>query len=250
MGVEYIAVIAEEDYHAFSILVSTPLPREYDMWLRVRERGRLRAIQERGADFIEVEVRPEEFGAYCKSLKKPDFSITALDRCAHAKAIGQSRGPAFFAGRRAGNWLVGLLVTGLLTLAVNSVNAASFDCLSSAAAVREADPKAWPTWTLRAPGHEGSKCWYAATRSAGRDHQQEITIKRPTLDTEEALAAPQDTYGFAPRLLSEVMPREVTPSALPDLAASFAERFSAAYWGSSNTEPAGTRTFSGIYSSK
>jgi hypothetical protein len=41
MGIEYVAVIAEEDYHAFKILVSTPLPREYEMWLRVRERGKL-----------------------------------------------------------------------------------------------------------------------------------------------------------------------------------------------------------------
>jgi hypothetical protein len=230
MSVEYIAVIAEEDYHAFRILVSTPLPREYDMWLRVRERGRLRIIQERDASVVELEVRPEEFGAYCKSLKKPDFSITALDRCAHAKAIGQSRSPAFFAGRRAGNWLVGLLVTGLLTLAVNSVNAASIDCLSSAAAVREADPKAWPTWTLRAPSHEGSKCWYAATRSTSHDHQQGTTIKRPTLETEEAVASPQETYGFAP-LLSEVAPREVMPLLVSDSPASFAERFSAVFEG-------------------
>jgi hypothetical protein len=229
MGFEYIAVIAEEDYHAFRILVSTPLPREYDMWLRVRERGRLRIIQERDAS-VELEVRPEEFGAYCKSLKKPDFSITALDRCAHAKAIGQSRSPAFFAGRRAGNWLVGLLVTGLLALAVNSVNAASIDCLSSAAAVREADPKAWPTWTLRAPGHEGSKCWYAATRSTSHDHQQGTTIKRPTLETEEAVASPQETYGFAP-LLSEVAPREVMPLLVSDSPSSFAVRFSAVFEG-------------------
>jgi hypothetical protein len=247
MGVEYIAVIAEEDYHAFRILVSTPLPRDYDMWLRVRERGRFRTIQERDVSVVEVEVRPEEFGAYCKSLKKADFSIASLDRCAHAKAIGQSRSPAFFAGRRAGNWSVGLLVTGLLALAVNSVKAASIDCLSSAAAVREADPKAWPTWTLRAPGHEGNKCWYAAPRSVGHDHPQGTTIKRPTLETEEGVAGPEDIYGFAPRLLSEVVPREVTPSALPDLAASFAERFSAAYGGSSNTEPAGTRPFTGMY---
>ena len=32
MGIEYIAAIAEEDYDAFKMLVSTPLPREYDMW--------------------------------------------------------------------------------------------------------------------------------------------------------------------------------------------------------------------------
>src|SRR6516165_7344356 len=69
MSIEYIAVIADEDYDAFKILVSTPLPREYDMWLRVRERGKLRAMQERDAVCVEVEVRPEEFGAYCKGLK-------------------------------------------------------------------------------------------------------------------------------------------------------------------------------------
>jgi hypothetical protein len=91
MGIEYIAVIAEEDYHAFKILVSTPLPREYEMWLRVRERGKLRGMQERGAVFVEVEVRPEEFGVFCKSLKRPDYSITALDRCARAKGIAEGR---------------------------------------------------------------------------------------------------------------------------------------------------------------
>jgi hypothetical protein len=54
MGIEYIAVIAEDDYHAFKILVSTTLPREYEMWLRVRERGKLRAIRERAAALVEV----------------------------------------------------------------------------------------------------------------------------------------------------------------------------------------------------
>src|SRR6516165_9264911 len=78
MSIEYIAVIADEDYHAFKILVSTPLPREYDMWLRVRERGKLRAVEERDVVVVEVQVRPEEFGPYCKGLKRPDFSITAL----------------------------------------------------------------------------------------------------------------------------------------------------------------------------
>jgi hypothetical protein len=94
MGVEYVAVIAEDDYHAFKILVSTPLPREYDMWLRVRERGKLRAIEERDAVVVEVQVRPEEFGAYCKGLKRPDFSIRALDRCARAKGIAEGWMPA------------------------------------------------------------------------------------------------------------------------------------------------------------
>ena len=94
MGVEYVAVIAEEDYHAFKILVSTPLPREYNMWLCVRERGKLRAMLERDAVTVEVQVYPEEFGAYCKGLKRPDFSITALDRCARANSIAEGLTPS------------------------------------------------------------------------------------------------------------------------------------------------------------
>ena len=32
MGIEYIAIIAQEDCDALKMQVSTPLPREYDMW--------------------------------------------------------------------------------------------------------------------------------------------------------------------------------------------------------------------------
>jgi outer membrane lipoprotein-sorting protein len=32
-------------------------------------------------------------------------------------------------------------------------------------------PGGWPTWTLRAPGHEGTRCWYAAARPRGSDHR-------------------------------------------------------------------------------
>ena len=101
MDIEYIAVIAEEDYHAYKILVSTSLPREYEMWLRVRERGKFRAIQERSAVIVDVAVRPEEFGAYCKSLKRADFSITALDRCARQKGIAEGRTPPVLASQNA-----------------------------------------------------------------------------------------------------------------------------------------------------
>src|SRR5229473_2513847 len=38
-------------------------------------------------------------------------------------------------------------------------------CFPSASAVRQNHPGGWPSWTLRAPGHEGTKCWYAATRT-------------------------------------------------------------------------------------
>jgi hypothetical protein len=69
------------------------------MWLRVRERGKLRAVTERAAVITEVELSPQEFGAYCKGLKKPDFSIAALDRCAREKGIAQSLGPIVSARR-------------------------------------------------------------------------------------------------------------------------------------------------------
>jgi hypothetical protein len=49
-------------------------------------------------------------------------------------------------------------------------DANAFVCLPSAEAVKEGDPTAWPSWTLRAPGFEGKKCWYASTRGAAHDH--------------------------------------------------------------------------------
>src|SRR5579864_7209397 len=94
MAIEYIAFITEEDYRAFRILVTTPLPRDYEMWLRVRETGKLRTIAERAAEVLQVQVSPEEFGAYCKGLKRTDFSIAALDRCARDKALAQERNAA------------------------------------------------------------------------------------------------------------------------------------------------------------
>jgi hypothetical protein len=86
MDVEYIAAISEDDYETFKAVVTTELPRDYEMWLRVRERGKLRALNEGVANVIEVEVTPGEFDAYCRRLKRPDFSIASLDLCALEKA--------------------------------------------------------------------------------------------------------------------------------------------------------------------
>jgi hypothetical protein len=44
-------------------------------------------------------------------------------------------------------------------------------CLASASEVRDKHPEAWPSWTLRAPGHQGTKCWYAATRATAHDRR-------------------------------------------------------------------------------
>jgi hypothetical protein len=36
----------------------------------------------------------------------------------------------------------------------------------------------WPSWTLRAPGHEGTVCWYAATRPKESDHRPRTSDHR------------------------------------------------------------------------
>ena len=43
-------------------------------------------------------------------------------------------------------------------------------CFPSASAVLQNYLGGWPTWTLRAPGHEGTMCWYAGVRPRGSDH--------------------------------------------------------------------------------
>jgi hypothetical protein len=43
-------------------------------------------------------------------------------------------------------------------------------CFASPSAVRQDHPDAWPSWTLRALGHEGTKCWYPTTRTLAHDH--------------------------------------------------------------------------------
>jgi hypothetical protein len=91
MGIEYIAGIKEHDYQTFRILLTTSLPRDYQMWRRVRDRGKFRARNERGTVLIEILISPMEFGEYCRGLKRRDFSIASLDRCARAKAFARKR---------------------------------------------------------------------------------------------------------------------------------------------------------------
>jgi hypothetical protein len=56
-------------------------------------------------------------------------------------------------------------------------------CFTSASAALQNHPGGWPTWTLKAAGHEGTMCWYAAARPRGSDHRRGGT-------TENGLAAP------------------------------------------------------------
>jgi hypothetical protein len=62
-------------------------------------------------------------------------------------------------------------------------------CFPSASAVRENHPLAWPSWTLRAAGHENTRCWYAATRIRAHHNRSEMRRKE-TVPTTEKLEGP------------------------------------------------------------
>jgi hypothetical protein len=47
---------------------------------------------------------------------------------------------------------------------LSTANQHDASCFPSASAVLRNHPGGRPTWTLRAPGHEGTQCWYAAAR--------------------------------------------------------------------------------------
>jgi hypothetical protein len=87
MSIEYCAAIAEDDYETFRALLTTILPSNYEMWLRVRARGKARAFKERSVVLREIDISPQQFHSFCTRMKKPDFSIATLDRCAREKAL-------------------------------------------------------------------------------------------------------------------------------------------------------------------
>ena len=72
---------------------------------------------------------------------------------------------------------VGLLI-GALALWALSASARDLTCFQSADAVRRQYPDAWPSWTLRAAGQEGRKCWYASTRASASDHKNLVAVDR------------------------------------------------------------------------
>src|SRR5258707_5465516 len=59
---------------------------------------------------------------------------------------------------------------------------ASSQCLSSAEAVRQEYPGAWPSWTTHAPNHKGTKSWFPAMRE---NHSRHIeTLLRKTAEAQ------------------------------------------------------------------
>ena len=70
-------------------------------------------------------------------------------------------------------------------------------CFPSASAVLEHHQGA--SWTLKAPGHEGTMCWYASARLRARDHRGEIGPKEVTVGTtENGLSSPPPPFTRAP----------------------------------------------------
>lgn len=68
-------------------------------------------------------------------------------------------------------------------------------CFPSASAVLQNHPGGWPTWTMRAPGHEGAMCWYAAARPRGSDHRESVARREVVGTTETKISAPPAPYG-------------------------------------------------------
>jgi hypothetical protein len=71
-------------------------------------------------------------------------------------------------------------------------------CFPSASAVLQNHPGGWATWTLRAPGHEGTLCWYAAARPRVGDHRPGISHYRGETMRSEEIVGTADTELFAP----------------------------------------------------
>jgi|GEM_PF-4116541 hypothetical protein len=60
-------------------------------------------------------------------------------------------------------------------------------CFPSASAVRQNHPGGWPSWTFQTPGHEGTRCWYAATRITAHDQPSEMRRRETAQTTEKEL---------------------------------------------------------------
>jgi hypothetical protein len=73
----------------------------------------------------------------------------------------------------------------------------AFTCFASADSVRQENPTAWPSWTLRAPGHEGTKCWYASTRDAAHDHRNPLVPRTERIGAKEQIEQNVEVTGAA-----------------------------------------------------
>src|ERR1700704_2824700 len=78
----------------------------------------------------------------------------------------------------------------LRALLASLADADAASCFPSAAAVLQKSPQAWPSWALRAPGHEGTKCWYASARDTAHDHRNATMPRGNAMATIESVELP------------------------------------------------------------
>jgi hypothetical protein len=72
-------------------------------------------------------------------------------------------------------------------------------CFPSASAVLHNNPGGWATWTFRAPGHEGTMCWYAAARHRESDHRSKLSdYRREMLPDEIETLGTAESGFYAP----------------------------------------------------
>jgi hypothetical protein len=83
---------------------------------------------------------------------------------------------------------------------LSTANAQDFSCFPSASAVLQNHPGVRPSWTMKARGHEGTVCWYAAARPGGSDYRREMLPKEigTVGTTENGLSALPPPHTRAP----------------------------------------------------
>jgi hypothetical protein len=107
------------------------------------------------------------------------------------------------------------LVVGALALWASSASARDVTCFDSAEAVRRQSPGAWPSWTWRAVGHEGRKCWYASARASAQYHNHLVAVGR-SIETDERVEP--STKGFETRRESASPPQRIIDTVRPESA--------------------------------
>jgi hypothetical protein len=143
--------------------------------------------------------------------RNTDQTTTSVDEAPSAKASStiESRGDAV--SLRPAMPDAGLAQTSLergKQLAAASGHDAS--CFPSASAVLQNHPAASPTWTLRAPGHEGTQCWRVAAPRNGSDHRPSAgDHRRETMPTEkEIVGTTEKGLGLSAPFARYAMPPE------------------------------------------
>jgi len=83
---------------------------------------------------------------------------------------------------------------------LSAASAQDVSCLPSASAVLQNHPGVRPSWTMKARGHEGTVCWYAAARPGGSDYRREMLPREKGTvgTTENGLSPPPTPYSRAP----------------------------------------------------